>query len=223
MENAIIRFTLDVQDIDSGQMVNAKKGETARTLIVSLTNRGSPYEIAEGCTVAFSARKPDGNPLFNACGHDGSTVRYDFTGQETAEEGIVACEIQVCGPDNGLLVSPRFDLYVADKVQRDGDVPESGAEFTALTEMVSKGTELIAELEDGATGMRAMLQNAEAAAQAAAASAEEAKKAAEEAKQAAASAGGVKAEVSVVDGVQVVTAAAGAVTVTVVDGIQTVA
>lgn len=179
MENAKIRFTLDVQDIDSGQMVNAKKGETARTLIVSLTNRGSPYEIAEGCTVAFSARKPDGNPLFNACEHDGSTVRYDFTGQETTTEGIVACEIQVYGPDNKLLVSPRFDLYVADKVQQDGDVPESGAEFTALTEMVSRGTELIGELEDSATGVRAMLDDAEAAAQAAVDAAAEAKKAAE--------------------------------------------
>lgn len=218
MENAMIRLTLDVQDLDSGVTVNARKGETARTLVVSLTNRGSPYEIADGCTVAFSARKPDGNPLFNACDHGGSTVRYDFTGQETAVEGTVACEIQVYGPDNKLLVSPRFDLYVADKIQQDGDVPESGAEFTALTEMVGRGAELIGELEDGATGVRAMLNDAEAAAQAAV-------EAAEEAKQAAASGGGggVKATVEVVDGVQIVTAATGAVTVKTVDGIQTIA
>lgn len=216
MENAMIRLTLDVQDIDSGKMISVKKGETARSLIVSLANRGSPYKIADGCTVAFSARKPDGNPLFNDCAADGSTVRYDFTGQETAAEGVVACEIQVYGPDNKLLVSPRFELLVAEKVQQDGDVPESGPEFTALTEMVSRGTELIGELMDNATGMRAMLDDAEAAAEAAVEAAEEAKEAA------ASGGGGVKATVSVVDGIQVVTAAAGAVTVTVVDGIQTI-
>jgi hypothetical protein len=61
------------------------------------------------------------------------------------------------------------------------------------------------------------LHEAEVAAQAAEAVAKRAEEAA------ASGGGGVKATVSVVDGIQTVTAAAGAVTVTVVDGIQTIA
>lgn len=194
MERASTYITLDVQKIDSGQLIKVKRGDSARRLVVSLTNRGRPYIPGEGVTAVFYERKSDGNPCFNEAQIDGCTVSYDFTGQTTNVVGLAACEIRLYDAGNHLLTSPRFELLVDDTEYQEGDVPDSSPEFTALTEMVSKGTELIGELEDSATGMRVMLDDAEAAAQAAVEAAEEARE-----------------------------AAAGAVTVTVVDGIQIIA
>ncbi|MBQ2920103.1 MAG: hypothetical protein IJE58_02870 [Oscillospiraceae bacterium] len=224
MERALTYITLDVQKIDSGVLIKAKRGDSARRLVVSLTNRGRPYIPGEGVTAVFYARKSDGNPCFNAADIDGCTVTYDFTGQTTNVVGLAVCEIRLYDAQNHLLTSPRFELLVDDTEYQDGDVPDSSPEYTALTEMVSKGTELIRDLTDVQAGLEPIRDAAIQAAERAETARDEAKQAAEEARKAAASGGGgVKATVSVVDGIQVVTAAAGAVTVTVVDGIQIIA
>lgn len=147
MERALTYITLDVQKIDSGVLIKAKRGDSARRLVVSLTSRGRPYIPGEGVTAVFYERKPDGNPCFNAADIDGCTVTYDFTGQTTNVVGLAACEIRLYDAQNHLLTSPRFELLVDDTEYQEGDVPDSSPEFTALTEMVSKGTALIEGLE----------------------------------------------------------------------------
>lgn len=148
MERAITRIALDVQKLDSGELIRAKRGDSARQLTVSLTNRGSPYAPGDGVTAVFCARKADGVPCFNEARIDGSTVTYDFTGQTTNVEGMAACEIRLYDAGGHLLTSPRFEMLVDGTEYQDGDVPDSSPEFTALTEMVSKGTELIQDLTD---------------------------------------------------------------------------
>lgn len=238
MERALTYITLDVQKIDSGQQITAKRGDSARRLVVSLTNRGRPYIPGEGVTAVFYERKPDGNPCFNDCEIDGCTVTYDFTGQTANVVGLAACEIRLYDAGGQLLTSPWFELLVDATEYQEGDVPDSSPEYTALTEMVAKGTELIADLENVKDGLEPIRDAAVEAARSAAGSADDAQTQAETAKNyaqraegaakraeeaAASGGGGVKATVSVVDGVQVVTAAAGAVTVTVADGIQIIA
>lgn len=146
----------------------------------------------------------------------GTAVKLGFVGTE--EEWLESLEGEAGAP-----AVMRYDAD-AKMVQWSND----GANWTdlmSLAELIDPVTGAVLEearaaaesAADHARDTRAMLQDAEAAAGAAAEAAEEAKQAA------ASSGGGVKATVSVVDGIQVVTAAAGAVTVTVVDGIQTVA
>ena len=153
MERATTYITLDVQKIDSGQQITAKRGDSARRLVVSLTNRGRPYIPGEGVTAVFYERKPDGNPCFNDCDIDGCTVTYDFTGQTTNVVGLAACEIRLYDAGGQLLTSPRFEMLVDDTEYQEGDVPDSSPEYTALTEMVAKGTELIADLENVKDGL----------------------------------------------------------------------
>ena len=196
MERATTYITLDVQKIDSGHQITAKRGDSARRLVVSLTNRGRPYIPGEGVTAVFYERKPDGNPCFNDCDIDGCTVAYDFTGQNTNVEGLAACEIRLYDAGGQLLTSPRFEMLVDDTEYQEGDVPDSSPEYTALTEMVSKGTELIRDLTDVQAGLEPIrdaaiqaAERAEAAAGNSGTAAADAEKAANEAKGAAAAAG----------------------------------
>ena len=147
MENVIHRLTLDLTRPGNGACLTVQRGDTARTLVVSLAQNGRPYRISDGVTAVFYARKSDGVPLFNSCIIDQNTVRYDFTGQTTNVEGAVECEIKLYGPDMELLTSAPFELMVEDTVHQEGDIPDSSPEYTALTELVSRGTELIGNLE----------------------------------------------------------------------------
>ncbi len=147
VENVIHRLTLDLSGPDMVPCVEVQRGDTARTLVVSLTQGGRPYWIDEGLTAVFSARKSDGNPLFNACQIERNTVRYAFTGQTVNVAGSVACEIVLISGGVEVLTSPRFELMVDDTVRKDGDIPDSSPEYTALTKMVADGTELIGTLK----------------------------------------------------------------------------
>lgn len=179
MERALTYITLDVQKIDSGQLIKAKRGDSARRLVVSLTSRGRPYIPGEGVTAVFYERKPDGNPCFNDCDIDGCTVAYDFTGQTTNVVGLAACEIRLYDAENHLLTSPGFELLVDATEYQEGDVPDSSPEYTALTEMVAKGTELIRDLTDVQAGLEPIRDAAVEAARSAAGSADDARTQAE--------------------------------------------
>lgn len=98
MENVIHRLTLDLTGPDTIPRVEVQQ-DNARSLSISLTQGGRPYWIAEGVTAVFSGRKPDGNPLFNACTVEKNRVVYDFTPQTTNVAGIVECEILLYSGD----------------------------------------------------------------------------------------------------------------------------
>lgn len=173
MENAIHSLTLDLTGPDIRPVVEVRK-DNARTLVIALTQGGRPYWIAEGVTAVFSARKPDGNPLFNACTIEKKRVRYDFTAQTTNVAGIVECEILLYSGDEKILSSPKFELLVDDIIHQEGDVPESAPEISALTQMVAAGTAMLEDLRETLEGLegveeiltqaRAALEDAEAAA-----------------------------------------------------------
>ena len=169
MENVIHRLTLDLAGPDTIPRVEVQQ-DNARSLSVSLTQGGRPYWIAEGVTAVFSARKPDGNPLFNGCTIEKNRVRYDFTDQTTNVAGIVECEILLYSGDERILASPRFELAIDELIHKDGDVPESSAEISALTQMVAAGTAMLEDLAAALGGLgdvSAILEQARAAAEAA--------------------------------------------------------
>lgn len=146
MENVIHRLTLDLAGPDTIPRVEVQQ-DNARTLVISLTQGGRPYWIAEGVTAVFSARKPDGNPLFNACTVEKNRVRYDFTEQTTNVAGIVECEILLYSGDERILASPRFELAIDELIHRDGDVPESAPEIGVLDQMIARGTAMLEDLQ----------------------------------------------------------------------------
>lgn len=129
------KITLDVHKPVSTTSICVKKGDNAHRLLINLAEGGYPYHIAEGCTVAFSAVKPDGTVIFNECTVDGDVVIYDMTDQTTSATGIVNCEIQIYGAGGDLLTSATFYIIVDDRASNGNGVVSSD-EFTLLTAMI---------------------------------------------------------------------------------------
>lgn len=147
MIHSVFKINLDVRDTASQTAVAVKKGDTARRISITLSERGRPYTISDECEAVFTARKPDGNIVFNACVIEGNAIHYDITPQTTAVVGVAPCEIRLYGADNALLTSPKFTLIVEDTVYSEGDEVESATEVTALTALISDTSELKAEVE----------------------------------------------------------------------------
>lgn len=148
MQRAISDLTLELSRSCDGAAVTVKRGDTHRRLRIRLTQAGRPYPVDAGCSAVFTAVKPDGSHLFNACTVTDGAIYYDLTPQTTALPGELACEIRLYGENEALLTSAAFLLTVADTVYRDGDesVASSG-EATELTRLINEADRKISELE----------------------------------------------------------------------------
>ena len=147
MTNSYYKISLDIQDHGSHVSLKAKKGDTGRLLHITLMDGRMPYVITNECRAVFSAKKADGNILYNYCSVIGNMIIYEFTPQTTSSVGRTECEIKLYGADDKLLTSARFSLLVEDTVYNDGDEVESEKEVSALTALVSEATTLINDVE----------------------------------------------------------------------------
>ena len=138
MNDSSYKISLDIHEHGSQAVLKAKRTDTGRRVCISLRSGGTPYIIAEDCYAVFTATKPDGSILYNACTIVDNEIIYEFTEQTCAVVGRSRCEIKLYGLDDALITSPRFVLLVDGTLYPDGKV-ESSDEFTALTHMVSEG------------------------------------------------------------------------------------
>ena len=147
MTNSYYKISLDIHDHGSNVSLKAKKGDTGRMLYITLMDGSKPYTITGDCYAVFTAKKADGNILYNECSIIGNTICYAFTPQTTSSVGKAECEIKLYGADDKLLTSARFALMVGDTVYNEGDEVESEKEVSALTKLVSDATTLIHNVE----------------------------------------------------------------------------
>ncbi len=148
MTNSFYKISLDIQEHGSHVSLKAKKGDTGRLLYITLMDGRNPYVITNECRAVFTAKKADGNIIFNGCSIIGNTISYAFTPQTTSAVGKADCEIKLYGAENKLLTSASFTLLVEDTVYNEGDKVESAKEVSALTALVSEATTLITNVED---------------------------------------------------------------------------
>lgn len=146
MTNSFYRISLDIREHGSHVTLKAKKGDTGRLLYITLMDGRNPYVVADECRAVFTAKKADGNILYNACTIIGNTIAYEFTSQTTSTIGKADCEIRLYGAEDKLLTTARFTLVVEDTIYNDNEVG-SEKEVTALTKLVSDATTLLYELE----------------------------------------------------------------------------
>ena len=143
MTNSFYRISLDIHDHGSNVLLKAKRGDTGRLLYITLMDGRNPYSLTKDCYAVFTAKKADGNILFNECSIIGNVITYAFTPQTTSAVGKVECEIKLYGAEEKLLTSARFTLMVEDTVYNEGDEVESEKEVTALTALISRAMELL--------------------------------------------------------------------------------
>lgn len=154
MNSTVFRISLDIHEVNSQVTLRVKKGDSARQILIALTEGGRPYKISEDCMAVFTAKKPDETILYNGCEIQGNRILYAMTPQTCTVVGAMKCEIRVYGTGGALITSPRFTILVDDTVYSDDDVVDSSSEFSALTDLMAKAQQIIAEYE-------AWLENAE--------------------------------------------------------------
>ena len=138
MNHSIQRISLDIHNAGSGATVSAKRGDTGRKIAISLVEGGVPYIISADCYAVFTAKKPDGNVVFNDCMIENNSIIYEVTEQTVVVEGRVDCEIKLYGDGGKLITSPKFTLIVSGTVYDEGDEVESSDEFQALTALTEE-------------------------------------------------------------------------------------
>lgn len=147
MTSSYYKISLDIHDHGSHVSLKAKRGDTGRLLYITLMDGSKPYTITKDCLAVFTAKKADGNILYNQCSIIGNTITYAFTPQTTSAVGRTECEVKLYGADNMLLTSARFVLLVDDTVYNEDDEIEPMTEVSALTALVCEANSLVQEVE----------------------------------------------------------------------------
>lgn len=148
MNTADYHISLDVHEALAQVALRVKQGDTARKIYITLTENGKPYQITDDCNAVFTAKKPDGNILYNACVLQGNVIVYALTAQTTAAAGELLCELRLYGADSALITSPCFALLVDETVYSDGDVVESASEASELIRLLDDTQAVKAEVEE---------------------------------------------------------------------------
>lgn len=137
------RFTLEIQSTMSQASLPVRRGDTNRSLYITLTDGGSPYIIPKGYTAVFVGKKADGAILTSYCIIEkDSIVRYDFTEQTSNVAGIVDCEIRVYAPVGegekpNMVTSPKFVMVVDERVVLDDEIAPSADQMKTFDEIAT--------------------------------------------------------------------------------------
>ena len=153
------RVSLDMFDTSSQTKIKAKKGDSACEIHITLTEHGKIYKISNGCSATFTAKKADGNFIYNECTIEGNSIVYAFSSsidengvcQVSACEGIMECEITLYKSDGEQLTSPRFSLYI-DGTVYNGEEIESSSEYNALKELIEEVNKVLENNGGGSSG-----------------------------------------------------------------------
>lgn len=145
------KISLDIHNIASQLTLAVKKGDTARGLIITLTDNGKVYNIPDYCYATFSAKKSDGTFVSSGCTIKDNKIIYDFSEspQLTKVPGRVDCEASLFSKDEAQITSPLFTLYVYRTIKDEYDEEiASSDEFKTLDKLISETTEVLAETKE---------------------------------------------------------------------------
>ena len=144
---AVTRMVLDMGKVDVQKSVAFTKGDVNRRWEVTLVDNGSPFDIPRNWTVALSAIKPDGNPIYNGCVVEHGKIVYDFASgaQLVTSEGIFAAEFDVFDETGQPVCSPRVWIQVLP-VSRNLAPMESDPQFTLLRQFLERAGDLEADI-----------------------------------------------------------------------------
>lgn len=152
MNYSIVRKNIDLQKQNNQFCLCANQYESnSRRLILTVTDGGKPYHMAQGITAKLFAVKPDNTILFNDCdiNIENSTITYTITTQTVTSPGEFDCQIKLYDSINGepqLISTPMFSIRVKEAINTDEAV-ESTNEYTALTQATISSNEAIRTMD----------------------------------------------------------------------------
>lgn len=129
-----------------GQVIVKKADSDSRKINIYLSSAAGPFNMSDIASAILRAEKPDGKVMFNSCTVCEDRLEYIITTQTIAATGTVTCEITLMSSTGQVLVTPQFEIIVADIIYSDTEI-ESTNEYTALEETIKKA----ASLKDGIT------------------------------------------------------------------------
>ena len=144
MEYIVHRIFLDLHDVSSQVTFRVKKDTTKRKIYITLREGGQPYQIAEDCLASLSAKKPDGNPIYNQCRIVDNTIEYIFTDQTTAAVGVMDCQVNLWDDNAERIASPHFTIEVVPDAFY-GDEIISTPEANAFIELLDRADGVISD------------------------------------------------------------------------------
>lgn len=147
MEHVEHRIKLDLMKAGlQGQVIVKKADSDSRKINIFLSSAAGPYNMKDITSAILRAEKPDGKVMFNSCTVCEDRLEYIITTQTIAATGTVTCEITLMSSTGQVLVTPQFEIIVADIIYSDTEI-ESTNEYTALEEAIKKAS----ALKDGTT------------------------------------------------------------------------
>ena len=129
-----------------GQVIVKKADSDSRKINIYLSSAAGPFDMSDIASAILRAEKPDGKVMFNSCTVCEDRLEYIITTQTIAATGTVTCEITLTSNSGQILVTPRFEIIVADVIYSDSEI-ESTNEYTALEKAIKKAS----ALKDGTT------------------------------------------------------------------------
>lgn len=145
MIDSITRITLNLQETNTMVSIRAKRGDTGRKLLIHLSDGSIPYHISDDCYATFTAKKPDGTKINNACTIENNVIEYEFTDQTCTAVGTMKAEIRLYGADDKMITSACFLINVYDTVFRDGDEVGSEKEMNTLDDLILRANAFLNE------------------------------------------------------------------------------
>lgn len=149
MNYAIHRISLDINNDAPSQLVlAAKRGDTAKLLIISLLADKHNYIINEGCYATLTGKKHNGVSFEHGCVVDLKTnkIEYTFKDLTVSTSGKVDCEVNIFNSHGERLTTSRFTIVVYETIFTS-EVTDDEGDVTAVTQLRGELNELIATVE----------------------------------------------------------------------------
>lgn len=141
--NSSFRFSLDMHSTQSQISIPVTVYDTARVLLISLSDGASPFFIPDGCLALFSCKRPTGTIFESFCAiENNSVIKYDFSqdGDKISVliPGLYSCSIILYDAERAVIASPRFSLVATERVVTNDDVDYTDDDRTAIDAALSQ-------------------------------------------------------------------------------------
>lgn len=147
------KMTLDTERKSFESIIAMQGDNKSRYIDATIVNRSIPVDLT-GCTVKFSAIKPDITDIFNDAvisDAKGGKVKIELTNQTLAVPGVIQATLVILKEDMQLSVLPFFITVIENPY--NPNAIESKSEYKALNNALTTAEGYAKELQDASVNL----------------------------------------------------------------------